>query len=95
MTVRQYGAAALCVVSLGVIGAWGQAQSTKVDFARDVQPIFEKSCQQCHGAKSQMGQLRLDSRAAAIGGGLSGKVNISEGGGHRGAGADADGGPAS
>jgi mono/diheme cytochrome c family protein len=76
MTVRQYGAAALCVVSLGVIGAWGQAQSTKVDFARDVQPIFEKSCQQCHGAKSQMGQLRLDSRAAAIGGGLSGKVVV-------------------
>src|SRR5207247_6153409 len=37
----------------------------KVDFQADIQPIFEKSCGQCHSAKAQMGQLRLDSPAAA------------------------------
>jgi hypothetical protein len=36
-----------------------------VDFVRDVQPILQKSCAGCHGEKSQMGSLRLDSRAAA------------------------------
>ncbi len=35
------------------------------DFNRDVRPVFEKSCVQCHGEKVQMGALRLDSRAAA------------------------------
>src|SRR5688572_12223373 len=36
-----------------------------VDFVRDIQPILAASCQGCHGEKSQMGQLRLDSKAAA------------------------------
>lgn len=37
----------------------------KVDFAKDVLPVFEKSCQGCHGAKSQLGSLRLDSKQLA------------------------------
>ncbi|HBY63196.1 MAG TPA: hypothetical protein DEH78_25520 [Solibacterales bacterium] len=37
----------------------------KPDFARDVYPIFEKSCHSCHGPKAQLGNLRLDSQAAA------------------------------
>src|SRR6266478_5747334 len=48
----------------------------KVDFQADIQPIFEKSCGQCHSAKAQMGQLRLDSEAAAMAGGQSGKVIV-------------------
>ncbi|MDX2181433.1 MAG: PSD1 and planctomycete cytochrome C domain-containing protein [Bryobacteraceae bacterium] len=36
-----------------------------VDFARDVQPIFARSCAGCHGPKAQLGSLRLDSREAA------------------------------
>ncbi|MGA3204821.1 MAG: PSD1 and planctomycete cytochrome C domain-containing protein [Bryobacteraceae bacterium] len=39
-------------------GAWAQ------DFAKDVQPIFERRCQGCHGATQQMGNLRLDSQAS-------------------------------
>ena len=31
-----------------------------VDFTHDVQPIFAKSCESCHGAKLQSGGLRLD-----------------------------------
>jgi mono/diheme cytochrome c family protein len=47
-----------------------------IDFARDIQPIFEKSCNQCHGAKQAMGQLRLDDRKLALQGGLSGPAII-------------------
>jgi len=32
----------------------------KVDFKREIQPIFSERCYQCHGPKKQKGQLRLD-----------------------------------
>src|SRR5262245_57059998 len=48
--------------------------ATAADFAQDIQPIFEKSCYSCHGAKLQMGGLRLDSKELALTGGQSGAV---------------------
>jgi hypothetical protein len=48
------------------IGILAQNAPPRVDFARDIQPIFETSCQGCHGAKAQMGQLRLDAKAVAL-----------------------------
>src|SRR5256886_11284264 len=45
----------------------------KVDFARDVQPIFKSACYQCHGPDKQKGKLRLDAKAIALNGGKSGK----------------------
>ncbi|MEX2261033.1 MAG: PSD1 and planctomycete cytochrome C domain-containing protein [Bryobacteraceae bacterium] len=48
--------------------------SRKIDYVRDVQPIFESSCQSCHGAKQQLGGLRLDSKTLAMAGGVSGKA---------------------
>ena len=36
-----------------------------VDFARDVQPIFEQRCVVCHGSKQQLSGLRLDDRDSA------------------------------
>jgi len=45
------------------------AAARPVDFAKDIQPIFEKSCQSCHGAEKQKGEFRLDSKAAAFKGG--------------------------
>ncbi|MDB6056252.1 MAG: hypothetical protein JWO95_96 [Verrucomicrobiales bacterium] len=42
---------------------------TKVDFAKQIQPIFEKSCIKCHGPEKQKGGLRLDQKAAALKGG--------------------------
>jgi hypothetical protein len=41
------------------------ARAEGPEFARDVQPIFEKSCYNCHGPKMQMGGLRLDSKKLA------------------------------
>lgn len=36
------------------------------DFARDVRPIFEKSCIACHGPSKQKAGLRLDERESAL-----------------------------
>src|SRR5947209_3834747 len=61
------------------LGPQVQAQtpaSAKVDFAKDIQPIFETSCYACHGPKMQMSGLRLDSAKAALAGGQSGVVII-------------------
>ena len=46
----------------------------KVEFARDIQPIFERSCLTCHGAQRPKGGLRLDHRDGALKGGDSGKA---------------------
>jgi mono/diheme cytochrome c family protein len=63
-------AASLAVFAVAT-SLWGQnapaapaapAADVKVDFVKDIQPIFAKSCAACHGAKTQMGGLRLDSR---------------------------------
>src|SRR4026209_560088 len=42
---------------------------TKVDFARDVQPILRQSCFGCHGPTQQMNGFRLDRRGSAMRGG--------------------------
>ncbi|MCX6598739.1 MAG: PSD1 and planctomycete cytochrome C domain-containing protein [Acidobacteria bacterium] len=52
------------------------AAAQTVDFARDVQPIFEKRCAACHGAKLQMHGYRLDRRGDAFRGGESGVPSI-------------------
>lgn len=46
------------------------------DFAKEVQPVFEKRCYGCHGSGQQMSGLRLDSADAALKGGYSGPVII-------------------
>lgn len=45
-----------------------------VTFARDIKPLFEKSCVKCHGAEKQKGKLRLDSLEATLKGGENGEI---------------------
>lgn len=59
-----------------VIGAARAAD--KVDFAKDIQPILQKSCVECHGPEKSKGKLRLDSKAVAFKGGKGG-VSIEPG----------------
>ncbi len=47
-----------------------------IDFKRQIEPIFARSCYQCHSAKKAMGQLRLDNRELVLKGGLSGAAII-------------------
>lgn len=49
-------------------GSFAQ-QPTKVDFGRDIQPIFQAHCIGCHGPSLQMNGFRLDRRSAAMKGG--------------------------
>jgi len=48
-------------LSCGVLSA-----QEKVDFVKDIQPIFEKSCIKCHGPEKQKGKLRLDSKESTF-----------------------------
>src|SRR5262249_40944640 len=50
--------------------------SRQVDFVKDIQPIFVTSCVVCHGSTAQRSNLRLDSKAALLKGGLSGPAII-------------------
>ncbi|HUF64049.1 MAG TPA: c-type cytochrome domain-containing protein [Verrucomicrobiales bacterium] len=57
-------------------GAVSLAQDERVDFASDVAPILRNRCLECHGPEETKGDLRLDSRAAALKGGSSGAVIV-------------------
>jgi mono/diheme cytochrome c family protein len=47
-----------------------------VDFDKQIRPVLEASCVQCHGVEKQKGGLRLDSPALAFKGGESGPAII-------------------
>ena len=67
-----------CIVvmlSARVVERPGQT-AAKVDFRREIEPILVQSCQRCHGVKKAAGQLRLDVKAAAFRGGISGVAII-------------------
>src|SRR6185437_15563591 len=46
--------------------------TNKIDFARDIKPIFDASCIRCHGPVKAKSSFRLISRAAALKGGDNG-----------------------
>lgn len=43
-------------------------------FDKDIKPLFEKSCVDCHGELKPKGKLRLDTLAGTLKGGVDGKV---------------------
>ena len=55
-----------CLGIILSIAAFTAPRTEPVDFAKQIQPVFEKSCYACHGPKQQMAGLRLDSKAAAF-----------------------------
>ena len=48
------------------------AAKTKIEFARDIEPLLAKRCYACHGAQQQMSGFRLDQKDAALKGGMAG-----------------------
>ncbi len=69
----------LAVVAIAGVAALAQTQGSlraqqpatepstaAVDFARDIQPILESRCYQCHASTNNKSGLRLDSRAGAM-----------------------------
>jgi uncharacterized protein DUF1553/uncharacterized protein DUF1549/cytochrome c len=47
-----------------------------VDFTRDIQPILQASCYECHGTKKTKAHLRLDSAAGIAKGGETGPIIV-------------------
>lgn len=50
------------------------AKQDGVTFAKDLKPLFEKSCVKCHGPEKQKGKLRLDSLESTLKGGENGEI---------------------
>ena len=50
----------------GLAPARLSAQESKVDFATQIKPIFEKHCLRCHGPDDQDGDFRIDDREAVF-----------------------------
>src|SRR5258706_9322277 len=66
----------LIVAGLLAFGVEEAKPENKVDFVKEIQPILQKSCVECHGPEKPKGKLRLDSREAALKGGKDGVVIV-------------------
>ncbi len=66
---RKWLLRSLSVVSLGLSL---MVHAAEVDFAKDVYPVLQRACFECHAAELQKGKLRVDSREAL----LAGKVIV-------------------
>jgi hypothetical protein len=55
----------------------------RIDFARQVKPILERSCVPCHGGEKPRGLFRVDGRDAIVKGGASGLAAIVPGHGEK------------
>ncbi len=70
-----HGTFLLSAALICVGGAWSGARSeaprtvTKIDFAKDVQPILAAHCAKCHGSENPKGGLRVDRRDSLLSGG--------------------------
>ncbi len=65
---------ALVAASAAIAQELPPAATETVDFAKQIQPIFEQRCVGCHGPNQQFNGLRLDRKADALKGGASGPV---------------------
>ena len=50
------------------------ADKKGLTYAKDIKPLFEKSCFKCHGPEKAKGDLRVDSLEAALKGSEHGKI---------------------
>src|SRR5882672_11582576 len=64
----------MAALSATVVLLASQSPVGKIDFGRDVQPIFRDHCISCHGPELQMNGLRLDRRADAMRGGTQSDI---------------------
>jgi mono/diheme cytochrome c family protein len=70
---------AITALPVAWVSVYAQQQPSKgstpaVDFARDIQPILQNTCYECHGPKKTKAQLRLDSAAGLKKGGETGAI---------------------
>lgn len=63
------------VVLLGLLSPPLQAADT-IDFEKQIRPIIQRRCYECHGPDKQESGLRLDKRQEALAGGDSGAAIV-------------------
>jgi hypothetical protein len=61
---------------LGFALATTALAASKPDFAKEILPILEKNCFECHGEEKQKGKLRMDTREALLKGGDTGAALV-------------------
>ncbi len=49
-----------------------ELRAAPVDYVREIKPLLQATCVKCHGASTQKSDLKLDTAAAALKGGVSG-----------------------
>jgi hypothetical protein len=59
-----------------IVSVASVSRAADVDFAKDIQPILEKTCLKCHGPEKPKGGLRLDSKEALLKGGKGGEIVV-------------------
>ena len=65
------------VFLLGAAGSGAQAQTgAEISFTDHIRPIFERSCWNCHGEASQLSELDMRTREAAVQGGVRGPALV-------------------
>ncbi len=78
MEIRVVSFVLVPMVLAGALGGTATAvdaePSAGVEFARDIQPIFEANCYRCRSSEKRKNGLRLDVQAEAMRGGDSGPV---------------------
>lgn len=52
------------------------AANLKVDFVKDIQPIFQNACYECHGPRKQEAEFRLDHKPTVLKGGELGPAIV-------------------
>ncbi len=52
------------------------AGKAKVDYAKDIKPLLEKSCVKCHSGEKPKGKYSMESVAAIVKGGSSGDASV-------------------
>src|SRR3984893_12435784 len=56
----------IMLASCVAVGLLAAQTPGKIDFRRDIQPLFQEHCVGCHGPSQQMGGMRLDRRSSAM-----------------------------
>ena len=71
---KGFGLAVLCLLSLSVAPLASSA--AEISFSKDVRPILEQKCLQCHGSDTPMSNLDLRTREGMLKGGVRGAAVI-------------------
>ena len=63
------------LIPIGLVLCLSCPAAAAVDYARDIQPLFEKNCYECHGPKKQRNGFRLDRKSRAFAGSVRHNIN--------------------